>query len=451
MNNSHEKRAARTLLLAYCLFILYGSFIPFHFNFDPNFVRWRWATFLADSLHERIVHASLSDVASNILLFIPFGILRMWLCAPSVQRNRPLLPTLLTTVYGFIFGVAIESGQTLSPWRIPSLLDALSNGLGAFIGAVWGLVLVRSFRGSFTAILVHVLRNQPTLLLLGYLLLGVLANSYFPFDVTLDVSVVWENVKRSQLVPFQKGLHQYWFELLIEKGAIFAGIGYLVLSNLQRLWRNTGTGLAWLLCCALVCAIETGKVFFAGRAFYAENVVIAALGALLGIILLPRLSALSWVKRRPEAVWFVLVLGFLIYLELSPFDWIVLTELPERFSRIEWLPFKAYYSAEPLGALLDLQKKIYSSIPLGFVVMSLPQIKVTSSPRRTAALLCMIIAAAIELAQLVVSSRIPSTTDVIIFSASAWVGIVLFEGYCSFTASNGINWTAEEPVRIDGE
>ena len=171
--------------------------------------------------------------------------------------------------------------------------------------------------------------------------------------------------------------------------------------------------------------------------------MIASLGALLGIILLPNLVALSWVKRRPEAVWFALVVGFLIYLELSPFDWIVLTELPERFSRIEWLPFKAYYSAEPLGALFDLQKKIYASIPLGFVVMSLPSIKVTSSPRRKAALLCFIIAAGIELAQVFLSSRIPSTTDVIIFSASAWVGIVLFEGYRSFTANNQINSTAE--------
>src|SRR5438034_11060707 len=96
MSNSDEKRAARTLLLAYCLFILYGSFIPFHFNFDPNFVRWRWATFLADSIHERIAHASFSDVVSNILLFIPFGILRMWQGSPSVQGKRPLLPTLVT-------------------------------------------------------------------------------------------------------------------------------------------------------------------------------------------------------------------------------------------------------------------------------------------------------------------------------------------------------------------
>jgi VanZ family protein len=357
MNNSDEKRAAQGLLLAYCLFILYGSFIPFHFDFDPNFARWRWSLFLTDSLHERIAHASLSDVVSNILLFIPFGILRMWLWSARVRGKRPLLPTLVTAAYGLILGVVIESGQTLSPGRISSLLDALCNGLGAFIGAIWGLVLVRSLRGSFKAIFVHVLRNQPTLLLLCYLLLGVLANSYFPFDVTLDVSAVWQNIKRSQLIPFQKGFHQYWFELLIEKGAIFAGIGYLVLSNLQRLWRGTGAGLAWLLCCALVCAIETGKVFFAGRAFYAENVMIASLGALLGIILLPSLVALSWVKRRPEAVGFALVLGFLIYLELSPFDWIVLTELPERFSRIEWLPFKAYYSAEPLGALFDLQKK----------------------------------------------------------------------------------------------
>ena len=41
MNSSaSESKPARYLLAAYCVFIIYGCFIPFHFNFDPNFVRW---------------------------------------------------------------------------------------------------------------------------------------------------------------------------------------------------------------------------------------------------------------------------------------------------------------------------------------------------------------------------------------------------------------------------
>src|SRR6266542_128754 len=260
----------------------------------------------------------------------------------------------------------------------------------------------------------------------------------YPFGVTLARSTLWSNFKQSELVPFKMFLHRYWLELLIEKVAVFAAIGYLILINLQRRWR-TGAGLAWLLCSAVACAIEIGKLFFAARAFYSDNVIMASLGGLLGIILLPSLSALGAVKRHRQIIWFMLVLGFLFYFELSPFDWISPSELTGRFSRIEWLPFKAYYSTEPLIALFDLQKKIYSLIPLGFVVMSLGPVQHTDSPRRKATMLCMAIAAALELAQIAVRSRTPSSTDVIIFTASAWAGIVVFEGCRSFRRGNDVS------------
>jgi VanZ family protein len=431
-----EKKTVQWLLLAYCLFIVYGSFIPFHFNFDSDFVRWRWSIFLTGSIHGRMMRASLSDVLSNILLFVPFGILCVWVGTSSDQRRRMLASTLLTTIYGLLFGVLIESGQTLSPWRSPSPLDVLCNGFGAFSGAVGGLLLVRTFRGSLHSSLVQVLRHQPSLLLLTYLLLGVFADSYYPFEATLDLSTIWQNVKQSQFVPFTTVLHRYWLDLLIEKGAIFVAIGYFALTLLRQRWRTTGAGLAWFSCTTLATGIEIGKLFFAGRAFYSENIILASLGALLGVTLLPSLAARTWVKRRRETIWFILVLGFLISFELSPFDWISLNELTTRFSRIEWLPFKAYYSSEPLIALFDLQKKIYSLIPLGFVVMSLGPVQHTDWPRRNATILCIVIAAAIELAQIAVRSRTPSSTDVLIFTASAWVGIEVFEVCRSFRADN---------------
>src|SRR5690242_10265086 len=88
-----ENKTARYLFWVYCLFIIYGCFIPFRFNFDPNFVRWRWATFLAESLHERAARVSLTDIISNILLYVPFGILSVWARIPTDRR------TILSVVY----------------------------------------------------------------------------------------------------------------------------------------------------------------------------------------------------------------------------------------------------------------------------------------------------------------------------------------------------------------
>jgi glycopeptide antibiotics resistance protein len=429
--SNSQKKSAQYLLWAYCLFIVYGCFIPFHFNLDPNFVRWRWEVFLLEPIHGRIPRASLSDVVSNILLFVPFGILCIWVRMANGARQRALLPVLLTAGYGLVFGVAIESGQTLSPWRSPSSLDVMCNGTGALIGAISGRVLFRTYERSVKTGFVHVLRQQPSLLALSYLLLGVLVDSFYPFDVTLDLSAIWQNVKQSQFIPFNGGLHRYWFDLFIEKGAIFAAIAYLVSINIRYRREATGTPLTWLLCSALAFTIETGKLFFAGRAFYSENVIIASCGALAGVLLLPRLSVPAWVKQGRQAIWFIFVLGFLVYFQLSPFEWISLNELTVQFSRIEWLPFKAYYSAEPLAALFDLQQKIYFLIPLGFVVRSLGSIQRATVPRRRALLVCIFIAAGLESLQILVRFRIPSTTDVIIFSASAWVGMALFEVFQS--------------------
>ena len=161
---SSQKKCA---VLYWLLSVDFSLFIPFHFNLDPNFLRWRWEVFLIEPIQEGIFRASLSDVASNILLFVPFGILCVWVNMAERTTERPFLRTLFIAGYGLVFGVAIESGQTLSPWRSPSPLDVLCNATGALVGAMAGRVLFRAFEKSVKAGFVHVLRQQPSLLVLG--------------------------------------------------------------------------------------------------------------------------------------------------------------------------------------------------------------------------------------------------------------------------------------------
>jgi glycopeptide antibiotics resistance protein len=307
------------------------------------------------------------------------------------------------------------------------MLDTLCNGIGAFIGAAWGDVLIRGYRKYLQTEFIRTLCRQPSLLLLAYLLFGMVIDSYFPFEVTLDVSSLWHNLKSSQLVPFRSTSYGYWLDLSVDKGIPYSLIAYLILINLRRFSRPLTAGLAWLVAIVFACAIESGKLFFAEGAFRSDNIVIASLGALFGVILLPRLCAVASVKRHREAVWFMLVLGFLVYFELSPFDWISVSELPARLSAIEWLPFKSYYYAEPIAALVDLQKKVYSFILLGCFTAALVSARALPQSRLKPVLLCVLIAVCLELFQIGLRSRIPSTGDMIIFSFSAWAGIVLFD------------------------
>ena len=119
-------------------------------------------------------------------------------------------------VLGLLAGLIIESGQMFSPGRTASILDALCNGIGSATGAAVGFLLFQAFRGSFGLILLQLLQRRPSLVLLALLLLASVADAYYPFDVTLDTSTVWHNVKNTRLTPFV-GMRRFWLDMLWKK------------------------------------------------------------------------------------------------------------------------------------------------------------------------------------------------------------------------------------------
>src|SRR4029077_1037722 len=166
-----ERNLFRWLFLFYCLFILYGSFIPFRFSDDPEFVRSQFVQFFTPPYDHGARQFSIPDVLSNILLFVPFGFL--WVGGEfSLRASRRLSRALLAGGFlGLVSGLAIESGQMFSPGRIASILDASCNGLGSAAGAAAGYLLFRAFRGNFGFILLQVSQQRPSIVLLAFLLL----------------------------------------------------------------------------------------------------------------------------------------------------------------------------------------------------------------------------------------------------------------------------------------
>src|SRR5215831_13498721 len=252
-----ERKLLRWIFFFYCLFILYGSFIPFRFSDDPEFVRSQFVRFFAPPYDHGVRRFSLPDVVSNVLLFVPFGLL--WVGGEFSLRWQSCFWRVAFTagLLGLLSGLVIESGQMFSPGRIASILDALCNGIGSATGAAAGYLLFRAFRGSFGLILLQLLRERPSLVLLAMLLIVSMADAYYPFDVTLDVSTVWQNVKNTRLIPFV-GMRRFWLDLLVEKTLLYAAIGYLALRNLP-LGTARNPKLAWLACSTIALIIEAGK------------------------------------------------------------------------------------------------------------------------------------------------------------------------------------------------
>jgi VanZ family protein len=261
------------------------------------------------------------------------------------------------------------------------------------------------------------------------LLLASVADAYYPFDVTLDVSAVWHNLKNSRLIPFAGGLRRFWLDLFVEKILLFTAIGYLALQNLPQGTVHTRR-LAWAACSVIAMLIEVGKLFFVGRVPNLDNVVLSSLGALVGVLLIPPLAATSFARQHARRILVILILCIIAYVELSPFDWIrSADQIPFRVAMIEWLPFSSYYGAEPQAALFDLAKKLFLLGSLGFLIAAGTRDVSPRKRQRIAAMVGLLVGLVLEGGQIALQSRNPSLTDVLLFGGAAWAGAVVFERY----------------------
>jgi VanZ family protein len=418
------RRFLRRLLLFYSAFIVYGSFIPFYFNFDPVFLKWRLGLFLTKSLRRGLRYFSTADAVCNILLFALFGFL--WLAVFERRRARAVVGAVLRIgAIGLLFGFAIELAQTTSPYRDASMLDVLCNGVGAVLGAIGGQLVLRDYFGSPRATSFQFMRERPWIILLVFLVLAPLADALFPYQISLNIGTAWAKVKQSSLIPFSGGIHEPWLELLVERLLFFGAIGFVVRRILKTFSLIGAVGATWLIVSALAFFFEMVKLFVVGRTFEIDNLVLGSTGALLGALVIPSLASLKIVERYSKEILVLLAIGLISYSELMPLDWIYANELPSKIPSIEWLPFKTYFFTDPLFAAFDMGKKLYVSIPLGFVLaaqVSLPKVKLYR-----ATLLGSMIGVVLEMSQIALRSRTPSITDALLIAFGSWVGAVAFE------------------------
>ena len=304
-----DYRRVRRLLCCYLLFIVYASFIPFHFNLDPNFVRWRLDIFFSRSLFRGVQRWSGSDVLTNILIYIPLGLLLTGSWYKKYGSNRsPTIP-FVAGLAALFTGLAIELGQTLSPYRIPSMLDAICNGLGSFIGAALSYRLLPALNGALGTRIERLIRDQPILLLIVLVSLAPILDAVYPFDFKLAIGFFADNLAMGRLTLFQNGLSE--LDLLVEKIFNFAALGYLVAGYRTSTRLPSRAPIVLALCTAVALAIEAAKLTVANRTFHADNLIFALIGAAVGVALLGVIFAASliFIRSRTPSVTDVLVIA----------------------------------------------------------------------------------------------------------------------------------------------
>lgn len=222
----------------------------------------------------------------------------------------------------------------------------------------------------------------------------------------------------------------------------YCGMAMAVLDRRPRWFRDAAFAIGvWLGCVVLSLAVEFAQYWFAARVPSAYDIQAQAIGDAVGIALawLTANRLVGWLRRATSArasasrwEWLlrVYVVGLIVY-QVLPLDITIHPrEIWEKYKigRIEVVPFSHWHvGAESLfAAVLD----IVIHIPLGaWCVLRSPRDGAMAERWTRAFLVGTAVAAACEVAQLVVFSRFASSTDVII----AALGVAIGAGVAAWT------------------
>jgi VanZ family protein len=145
---AHERRVAASLLAVIVLLIVFGSLYPFSFSLEGPEALARLGTLPRAGTTQ-------SDVAANVLLYLPLGAALCWLLA---ARLGGAVAAAVATLAAAGLSFAIESAQLFETRRVASLADFACNTAGALAGACLALAIARTrrnLRASPLAVLLH--------------------------------------------------------------------------------------------------------------------------------------------------------------------------------------------------------------------------------------------------------------------------------------------------------
>ncbi len=183
------QRFLRFLLGFFILFVIYNTLIPFRLiSGSEQFYQH------IDQI-QYFDHLSLTDIAGNILLFIPFG----FLIGILLKHRSVIFRLSLTVLAGFIFSLAIEFTQLFFLSRTTSLVDLINNTFGTFIGVVAAIIFSGNLEERLYNLLKNAAHSQPLTIIVALIFVTHVFGAIVPFNVTITVSDLKKSFKKANI------------------------------------------------------------------------------------------------------------------------------------------------------------------------------------------------------------------------------------------------------------
>ncbi|GGD01619.1 VanZ family protein [Undibacterium terreum] len=315
---------ARASLVAYLFLIVYASWYPFSGWQNDNLAA------LTDVIRQWPRYWTWFDVLTNIVGYMPLGILLVFVLYPWLRRWWAII---LSTLTGVLISGTMETVQYLLPSRVTSPLDFLTNSAGALIGAVLGVLLTPLIleKGRLRLLRKHWLSKEASreMVILGlWPLAQIYPQAYLYghgqllpifsdwlsdlFDTPVDLGAILRN-------GIELSTEEYWLSETIITACGFAGAILLCLSILNKNAPKARVTALLILAALSVKAMANALLFKPEYAF--SWLTPGAQGGLLigGIMLYGFSFAPINVQRRLSVLMLAISLLFVNLVPANPY------------------------------------------------------------------------------------------------------------------------------------
>ncbi|HUG91994.1 MAG TPA: VanZ family protein, partial [Planctomycetaceae bacterium] len=432
-------------LLLYTAFVIYGSWLPLHAR--SLSVEEAWERFVpiltaTDGRPGRI------DFCTNVLLFVPLSFLAMAALVSGRRAVATVLALPVVAAASVALSLMLEFGQL---WvdRTPSRFDVYAQCTGAAIGLVLWLLAGQGLTGWLRSFATE---RRPSgrlvwALKTWYAVLFVAA--VLPLDLTLHPDDLYSKYRRGRIVLAPFANFSASADVLLE--TLFDALVCVPVGALGAfLWRRDGASrrsmfTAAAIGIALVAAIEVAQLFVLSRFTETKDVLVGAVGVVLGALMARRLERRAGqpvqpagvgqpARVSPALVWLAMAAAYLIVPCLffwSPFNFTDDSAiLRQQWNQFAGVPFYSLYRGTILNAHTQLMRQVLLFVPFGILLAcAIRRLPAWRGLRiwivLAASGMIGLVALAAELGQVFLPGRTPDAGSVLLMSGGGLVGLFL--------------------------
>ncbi len=220
---------------------------------------------------------SMPDIAQNVLLYIPFGVLGVWALRRDATSGTALSVRVIAIAVAY--SSAMELLQLLSASRTASPLDVGANVVGAGAGVMAAAQAERAFGVAVERVGSTGLLTAPARYVLAAVSATIVVAAWYPFDVTLDVSTLGDRTRAVRLDPW---LWPGTAELL-GQGARFFVLAAVLTASMTGLARRAAP-VAALAAASAAIVIDLGQLAMGSHPIGGAALVAQVAGACAGAV-----------------------------------------------------------------------------------------------------------------------------------------------------------------------